>query len=173
MPKYSISVIWSDEDECFVATCPEFPGLSAFGETRVEAMKEARVALDLFEEQYKEDQNPLPSSRKLNQYSGQTRIRMPRWLHQNLAEQAEHEDTSLNQLMVSYLSASVTGDSVIQEYQTKMNEAVDYISKKVAESGLLSIQISENQVGDETYQDPTLRRIQQDNSNITSSSQEA
>jgi hypothetical protein len=27
-PKYSFQVVWSDDDEGFVATCPEFKGVS-------------------------------------------------------------------------------------------------------------------------------------------------
>jgi len=33
--KYALQIFWSEEnDEGFVAVCREFPGLSAFGETR-------------------------------------------------------------------------------------------------------------------------------------------
>ncbi len=46
MYKYSINVVWSDEDECYIATIPEFKGLSAFGDTQEEAIQEAFVALE-------------------------------------------------------------------------------------------------------------------------------
>jgi predicted RNase H-like HicB family nuclease len=45
--KYAIQIFWSEEDEGFIAVCQEFPGLSAFGESREEALNEAEVALDL------------------------------------------------------------------------------------------------------------------------------
>lgn len=58
--KYSIRIFWSDEDESFVAVCREFPGLSAFGETREEALREAQIALDLMIETYLEKRISLP-----------------------------------------------------------------------------------------------------------------
>lgn len=48
MAEYGFNIRWSDEDEGFIATCPDFPGLSAFGETPEEALDEADIALDLF-----------------------------------------------------------------------------------------------------------------------------
>ena len=58
--KYTIQIFWSDEDESFVAVCQEFPGLSAIGETREEALTEAQFALDLMIETYKSKNIPLP-----------------------------------------------------------------------------------------------------------------
>jgi predicted RNase H-like HicB family nuclease len=43
---YAIHIYWSNEDEGFIAVCEEFPGLSAFGETREDALKEAQIALN-------------------------------------------------------------------------------------------------------------------------------
>ena len=58
--KYAIQIFWSEEDEAFVAVCQEFPGLSAFGETREEALKEAQTALGLMIEIYREKGINLP-----------------------------------------------------------------------------------------------------------------
>ncbi len=58
--KYAIQIFWSEEDEAFVAVCQEFPGLSAFGVTREEALHEARIALDLMIETYLEKSISLP-----------------------------------------------------------------------------------------------------------------
>jgi predicted RNase H-like HicB family nuclease len=60
MHKYSFNVQWSDEDDAYVATVPEFPGLSAFGDTPDEAIVEAQTALEGFIEVYEEDGCPLP-----------------------------------------------------------------------------------------------------------------
>ena len=60
MNRYSMNIFWSDEDESYIATCPEFPGLSAFGETPEEALAEAQIALQLFIDTYNEDGLPLP-----------------------------------------------------------------------------------------------------------------
>ena len=58
--KYAIQIFWSEEDEAFVAVCREFPGLSAFGDTREEALREAQIALDLMIETYREKGFSLP-----------------------------------------------------------------------------------------------------------------
>lgn len=63
--KYTIEIFWSDEDEAFIAVCREFPGLSAFGETREEALKEAQIALDLMLETYREKGIPLPEPQNI------------------------------------------------------------------------------------------------------------
>jgi predicted RNase H-like HicB family nuclease len=58
--KYALQIFWSDEDEGFVAVCREFPGLSAFGETREKALHEAQIALDLMIETYNKNNLSLP-----------------------------------------------------------------------------------------------------------------
>ncbi|MBA2606042.1 MAG: type II toxin-antitoxin system HicB family antitoxin [Acidobacteria bacterium] len=58
--KYALQIFWSEEDEAFVAICQEFPGLSAFGETREEALCEAQIALDLMIETYQYKGISLP-----------------------------------------------------------------------------------------------------------------
>lgn len=48
MNHYSMTVQWSEEDEAFIARSPEWSGLSGFGDTREEALKEAGIALEGF-----------------------------------------------------------------------------------------------------------------------------
>ncbi len=104
MMKYSVSIVWSEEDEGFIAVIPEFKNLSAFGETYEEALKQAEIAADGYIETLKEEKLPLPEPNKLSDYSGQIRLRMPRLLHQVLSEEAVRQDISLNTYMVSLLS---------------------------------------------------------------------
>lgn len=96
MNKYSINVSWSEEDGCYVALIPEFPTLSAFGETAEEAVKEAEVALQGFIDIYKEEGYELPEPKLLPSHSGQLRIRIPKDLHGALALEAAKQGTSLN-----------------------------------------------------------------------------
>lgn len=63
--KYTIHIFWSDEDEGFVAICDEFPGLSAFGENRERALKEAQTALNLTIEQYRTSGLDLPEPKPM------------------------------------------------------------------------------------------------------------
>lgn len=60
MFKYSINLIFSEEDGGYIATIPEFPGLSAFGATPEEAAKEAKIAAEGFMDVYREDGMAIP-----------------------------------------------------------------------------------------------------------------
>ena len=102
--KYSVELFWSDEDDCFIAKVPEFPGLSAFGDSIEEAIAEAKNAAAGFIEVLKEDGDEIPPPRKLKQYSGQVRIRIPATLHENLAREAAREGMSLNSYILYLLS---------------------------------------------------------------------
>jgi predicted RNase H-like HicB family nuclease len=58
--KYTIQIFWREEDEAYIAVCQDFPGLSAFGKTREEALEEAEIALELMIETYQKKNIPLP-----------------------------------------------------------------------------------------------------------------
>ena len=64
MLHYSINITWSDEDGTFVATCPELPGLSAFGDTPDEAAREAHVAAQGFIKIMQADGDEIPEPLK-------------------------------------------------------------------------------------------------------------
>jgi len=104
MDHYSVNVVWSDEDNCFISTIPEFEGLSAHGETREEAIQEAQIALEGFIEVIEEDGDEVPEPQTLNSFSGQTRIRLPKGLHRDLSHQAKIENVSLNTYIVNLLA---------------------------------------------------------------------
>jgi len=104
MRKYSVQLSWSDDDGVWVATSPEFDGVTAFGESRDEALGELKVALDLAEETYRDEGWALPLAEKVSDYSGQLRIRMAKNLHAQLVRQAKLNGVSLNLLIVSYLA---------------------------------------------------------------------
>jgi predicted RNase H-like HicB family nuclease len=58
--KYAIQIFWSEEDEGFIAICQEFPGLSAFGVSREEALHEAEIVLEAMIKSYRSNNVPLP-----------------------------------------------------------------------------------------------------------------
>lgn len=107
MHNYSYNVVWSEQDNCYIATSPEFQRVSAFGDTPQEALNELSIVMEGVIETYEEEGWPLPEPRKKQKYSGQFRVRLPKSLHQQLAEKADIEEVSLNTLVVQYLSASV------------------------------------------------------------------
>ncbi len=62
MNKYSLRVFWSGTDGEWVATCPEFPGLSALAPTRVEAVTIAEELLKEFIDLALKDGDELPET---------------------------------------------------------------------------------------------------------------
>jgi len=104
MFKYSLQIKWSDEDNGYIATAPELPGLSAFGKTPEEAVSELKIAAEAYLEALKESGQAIPVPEKLAPYSGQIRLRMPKSLHAKLAAAAAVDDISLNTYIISLLS---------------------------------------------------------------------
>jgi len=109
MPKYSMRVAWSPEDEVFVAACPELGDLSAHGVTLMEATAELAEAVELALGTYEEEGWALPEPRTIRTYSGQFRVRLPESLHAWLAGEAEAEGVSLNTFVVAKLSEARGG----------------------------------------------------------------
>jgi predicted RNase H-like HicB family nuclease len=63
--KSAIHIFWSDEDEGYIAVCKEVPGLSAFGETREQALEEEQVAIDAMIATFRLKNIPLPEPSQL------------------------------------------------------------------------------------------------------------
>jgi len=120
--KYSFTFHWSEEDEAFVALCPSFPGLSAFGDTPQEALEEAETALELFVEEYQAEGKPLPEPQSLQGYSGQMSLRMPASLHAQLAARADVEGVSMNQLAGAYIAQGLGEDRAESEMTRELRE---------------------------------------------------
>jgi predicted RNase H-like HicB family nuclease len=64
---YAIEIFYSEEDGGFIATVPELPGCSAFGENEEQALNEVKIAMQLWLETAKEIGRdiPLPQKRSL------------------------------------------------------------------------------------------------------------
>lgn len=120
--KYKFNLAWSDEDEGYIATCPEFIGLSAFGESPEKALAEAQVALKLFIESYIEDGTPLPEPEIVQEYSGQIRLRLPKSLHGRAAQKAAEDGTSLNQYLTLAVESRVSGQEVARRISQEVKE---------------------------------------------------
>lgn len=107
MDSFSFQVQWSDADKAYVATSPEFPGVSAVAPTAEEALAEARIALQAAVETYDEEGWQLPTPLRSAQHSGQFRLRVPHSLHSALVARAAAEGVSLNTLAVTYLATGI------------------------------------------------------------------
>ena len=110
--RYSFNIEWSDEDEEYIATCPAFPGLSAFGETEEEALKEAKIALEGFVDTHKANRMALPEPIVHEAVSGKFQLRLPKSLRRLAVRMAELESVSLNSYIADAVRARVSGDQV-------------------------------------------------------------
>lgn len=101
-----LSKLSEDDGGGWIAFVPELQGCLADGESPDEAYTNLKEVVSLWLEVAEEagKKIPPPESYQEAQYSGKIVLRMPRNLRRILAEQAEHEDVSLNQYMVSLLS---------------------------------------------------------------------
>jgi predicted RNase H-like HicB family nuclease len=63
MPRYEVDIFWSEEDGGYIANVPELPHCSAFGETYEEALREARIAMDLYLSVLREEGTDAPKRR--------------------------------------------------------------------------------------------------------------
>lgn len=63
-PRYEIDIFYSDEDGAFVANVPELPYCSAWGDSYEDALREVRVAMDLYLDTLREDGREVPEPKK-------------------------------------------------------------------------------------------------------------
>jgi len=66
MNRYAMEIFYSEEDEGFIALAPELPGCSAFGKDEEEALKELKVAIDLWLWTARKEGRKIPATSKKN-----------------------------------------------------------------------------------------------------------
>ena len=109
--RYPVNMFWSDEDEGFIATAPDLPGSSAFGESQAEALAQIEHAIEAWIEAAHAAGNPIPEPSRPAleaQSSGKLLLRMPKSLHAELVRSAKYENVSLNQYVVFLLTQALT-----------------------------------------------------------------
>ncbi len=104
--QYLYSIGWSDQDETFVARVAEFPSLAAHGDTQEEAMREIKEVVNFVISDLKENSEPIPEPFGKRSFSGRLVLRMPEYMHRQLALEALQQGVSLNQLLNLKLEAS-------------------------------------------------------------------
>ena len=99
--KFKATVQWSEFGE-FIAVAEACPGLEGRGATRGEAL--AALRRNVIGQQELEKDHVAGKPISTPAYSGHILLRIPKSLHQALAEQAEADGTSLNQHLLHLLS---------------------------------------------------------------------
>ena len=97
-------VVSQDEDGIYIVEVPNLPGCTADRDTVAEAFVEIGHAMEAWIGSRIEAGVSIPEPRAGSDYSGKFLVRVPKRLHQRLAEQAEADGISLNQYVVALLS---------------------------------------------------------------------
>lgn len=104
--QYLYSVGWSEKDEAFIARVAEFPSLATHGETQEDAMGEIKGVVGFVLNDLHENNEPVPEPFGKRSFSGKLVLRMPEYMHRQLALEATQQGISLNQLLNLKLEAS-------------------------------------------------------------------
>ena len=104
--QYLYAIGWSEQDEAFVARVAEFPSLAAHGETQEEAMREIKDVVEFVLNDLKESNEWIPEPFGKRSFSGRLVLRMPEYMHRQLALEALQQGISLNQLLNLKLEAN-------------------------------------------------------------------
>jgi predicted HicB family RNase H-like nuclease len=101
--RYLKIVEWSEEDKCYVGTCPGMMLGGIHGKDETAVYRELCQAVDEWVKIHEEDGDPLPPPTANKDYSGRFVLRVGRDLHKELAIHAARERQSLNSYCVQLL----------------------------------------------------------------------
>ena len=96
----------TEDGRMFEGTVREFPDIAVFGETFDEAKDLVIDAIEGLMELLSDQGRPIPEPAEPEpECSGKFIVRAPKWVHRDLVRAAADQGTSLNQYIVSILSA--------------------------------------------------------------------
>ncbi len=98
--KYAIMVAYSDEDEGYIATVPELPGCSAFGDSEEEAIREVKIAASLWLSAARKAKRSIPEPIVEKKFKSRFPLRIPEDTRRRLELEAKRQGVSLNQLIL-------------------------------------------------------------------------
>ena len=104
---YRVEVIPDPKEGGYALRCPELPGCVTCAETVEAGLRMMEDAKREWLAACIEDGIPIPEPSTMEDYSGQFKLRLPKSLHQRLAEQSKAEGVSMNQYCVYLLSKGV------------------------------------------------------------------
>ena len=96
-------VEWSEEDQCYVGTCPSLMLGGIHGDNEARVYRQLCQAVEEWIEIYERDGDPLPEPTAGKEYSGKFVVRVGKDLHKALAVGAMRHGESLNEHCVHLL----------------------------------------------------------------------
>ncbi|MCP4750412.1 MAG: toxin-antitoxin system HicB family antitoxin [Proteobacteria bacterium] len=106
--RYLKIVEWSEEDQCYVGTCPGLFLGGCHGDDETKVYKELCQLVDENIALYKADEKPLPSATSKKEYSGKFLLRTGKEFHKVLSIKALQANESLNGFCIKVLKNAVT-----------------------------------------------------------------
>jgi len=106
---YKIEIIEDKNEGGFVLSCPELKGCITCAKTLEQGYKMIEDAKKSWFTACIEDKIPIPEPMRLEDYSGQFKLRIPKSLHKVLAERSKQEGISMNQYCLYVLSSAARG----------------------------------------------------------------
>ena len=101
--RYLKIVEWSDEDQCYVGSCPGLMMGGVHGDDETAVYAELCEVVDEWIRIHEEDGEPLPAPTAGRDYSGKFVLRVGKELHKELAIEALRVSESLNTYCVKKL----------------------------------------------------------------------
>jgi len=94
--RYLKIVEWSEEDQCYIGTCPGLMQGGVHGDNEAEVYRELCQVVEEWIEIYEQDGDPLPAETAGKEYSGKFLLRVGKDLHKVLAIDSIRLGESLN-----------------------------------------------------------------------------
>ena len=124
-----------DEDGGYIASIQEFPGCIADGDNPEEALENLNKAAISWLSSALSTGYEVREPVSFIGFSGKVALRIPRGLHKQVAELAELEESSVNQLLVSAISHYVAE----KNSYSALTEAFGLEIRKIVADGLISL----------------------------------
>ena len=103
--KFTYRVMWSEEDQEFIALCTEFPSLSWLDENSTLALEGIQNLVNDCVADRQQNNETIPEPYSMRSFSGKFQVRIPPELHRNLAIEAAESGVSLNRVVSAKLAA--------------------------------------------------------------------
>lgn len=104
---YLINILWSEEDQLYIAEVPELEGCISHGKTAIIAIKNAENAIASWILAAKKMKHLVPEPALKRNVSGKFNLRLPKEIHKSLIVRALKEGVSLNHMVATLLARAV------------------------------------------------------------------
>ncbi len=106
--KYLKIVQWSNEDKCYIGSCPNLMYAGIHGDDEVKVYKELCQTIEEIIDLYKKDKKKLPPPTIQKKYSGKFVLRIGKELHQAVSISALQNGDSINSYCQKVLQKSIS-----------------------------------------------------------------